>query len=87
MEYANVAALYHTINGAVRQCCGRKLLDSHTFHVMEMWACLVGLTGTDFTRCLPNVGTKFIWECIADQNIWPALVTAFDSETRYENCF
>lgn len=79
MEFLNVAPLYHSLKRAMQEYNGRPIPSSHEWHTMELWACLVGFTGTDFTRSLPNIGTDFVWDAIGLQHIMPALIASYDT--------
>ena len=53
---------------------------SHDTRYMEILACLIGLTGTDFTRNLPFVGVKKLWCSLSTSSVWSAAMRAYDTE-------
>jgi hypothetical protein len=55
--------------------------SSHDAHRMKIVACLIGLTGTDFTRSLPFLSPGKIWEALNVKAIWFGLLRAFDCQT------
>ena len=55
-EYVDVRLLYESlVRDVIPQCLGRNSLPSHAGHEISMLVCLIGLSGTDFTRGLPLV--------------------------------
>lgn len=75
-EHVNVRVLY---NGILKRVIPRKALTPEG-HEMSMLVALIGLSGTDFTRSLPLISGKTLYEMIPD--IWPALCRTYDTETR-----
>jgi hypothetical protein len=55
--------------------------NSHDRHRMKIMACLIGLTGTDFTRSLPQLSPAKIWESLNNKTVWFGLLRAFDYKT------
>lgn len=82
MEYVMIPLLYECIYLAMRQCAGTgsRSRSSHDSRYMEMLACLIGLTGTDFTRKLPLVGVKKVWGVLAESRIWNGLLTSYNPD-------
>jgi hypothetical protein len=48
---------------------------------MRMIASLIGLTGTDFSRKLPQITPKKVWEVLPVRTVWDGLERAFDPES------
>jgi hypothetical protein len=63
-EYVDVRLLYEALVGTViPQVVGRGTrVPSHAGHEISMLVCLIGLSGTDFTRGLPLVSGKTLYE-------------------------
>ena len=59
-EYVNVHLLYTALRSATLQCVGRVHMPTLVGHEMAMLTCLIALTGTDFSRGLPQV-PFFVW--------------------------
>lgn len=49
---------------------------------MELLACLIAFTGTDFTRGLPRIGVKKLWNMLPDKRVWPGVIQAYDVEAK-----
>jgi hypothetical protein len=82
MEYVNIPMLYQAMYQAMEQCSGMSGAGSlHAPHFMQMFACLVGLTGTDFTRSTPLVGVKVMWDMLATREVWNALAMSYNTES------
>lgn len=76
-EFVDVRLLYEIITGyVVPQCVGRAGLPSHKGHEISMLVCLIGLSGTDFTRGLPLVSGKSLYDFLPD--IWLRLCRSYD---------
>jgi hypothetical protein len=60
----------------VKQCSGRLALPTHQGHEMGMLVALIALTGTDFSRHLPQLSGKSVYSFLAD--IWTTLAMAYD---------
>ena len=75
-EYVHINALYWALNQAVAQSIGRVTAPVHQGHEMAMLVALIALTGTDFTRNLPQVSGKATFGMLPD--IWGALMQAYD---------
>jgi hypothetical protein len=74
-EYVNVHALYEGLMTAIAQCTGRIRVPTHAGHEMGMLISLIALTGTDFSRNLPQMSGKSVYGWLPD--IWPTLITAY----------
>lgn len=70
-EHVNVRILYQTI---MRRVIPRGSV--YKGHGISMLVALIGLSGTDFTRSLPLVSGKTLYEMLPD--IWEALAQAYD---------
>lgn len=79
-EYVNVHALYAGLKDAIAQCTGRVRVASHSGHEMAMLIALISLTGTDFSRHLPQLSGKTLFAYLPD--LWGAVVAAFDPRER-----
>ena len=80
-EYVHIRALYRTLVGTVfPQCIQRVAMPSHHGHEMSMLVSLIGLAGTDFTRGLPMVSGKTLYEYLP--LIWLKLARSYDPEKR-----
>lgn len=75
-EYVNVHALYAGIKDIIAQSTGRIRLSTHVGREMAMLISLIALTGTDFSRHLPQMSGRTVYAWLPD--IWPALAMAFD---------
>jgi hypothetical protein len=79
MEYVNVQLLYNTLRVSMRQCSPSSTNSPlHELHFMRIFACLIGITGTDFTRNTPHLSPKKIWDALAVRGIWPGLIRSYD---------
>jgi hypothetical protein len=65
-EYVNIPLLYTCMRSVISQCFGRAQLTSHLDQYMLMLLSLIGLTGTDFTRSLPQVSGKSVYRFLPD---------------------
>jgi len=80
-EYVDVGLLYDALRYTViPQCTGRAPITSHAGHEMAMLVCLIGLSGTDFTRGLPLVSGKTLHDYLP--LLWSRLARSFDPGTR-----
>jgi len=76
-EYVDVTLLYETLTCLViPQCVGGARNPSHEGREISMLACLIGLSGTDFTRGLPLVSGKSLYEFLPD--LWARLGRCYD---------
>jgi hypothetical protein len=75
-EYVNIHALYAGIKDIIAQSTGRIRLSTHAGREMAMLISLIALTGTDFSRHLPQMSGKTVYAWLPD--IWPLLAMAFD---------
>jgi len=75
-EYVNVQSLYYLLVEAISQGIGHARLPLHTGHEMGMLISLICLTGTDFSRNLPQVSGKTLFEFLP--GIWMTLAMAYD---------
>lgn len=64
----------------IPQCLDRGALPSHEGHEVAMLVGLIGLTGTDFTRGLPLLSGKAVYEQLP--HIWLRLAAAYDPGAR-----
>lgn len=78
-EYVNIPLLYENLRTVCMQCLGRARSVSHDAHMMKMIVALIGLTGTDFTRQMPQVSGKSVFNFLPD--IYQTLMLSFDTST------
>lgn len=74
-EHVNVHALYEGLMQAVAQSNGRIRSMTHAGHEMAMLVALIALTGTDFSRNLPQLSGRTLYGWLPD--IWHALMAAY----------
>ena len=70
-EYLDVTQLYHALHTVVLQSIQRTVLPLHQGHEIRMLVGLIALTGTDFSRGLPQMSGKSVFEHLPD--IWMTL--------------
>lgn len=75
-EFVHVNALHTLLLQAIAQSSGRVTVPTHAGHEMAMLVALIALTGTDFTRNLPQLGGKTLFSWLPD--IWGVLAASFD---------
>jgi hypothetical protein len=75
-EYVNIHALYTGLKDTVAQSTGRIRVPTHAGHEMAMLVALIALTGTDFSRNLPQMSGRTVYGWLPD--VWPALALAYD---------
>jgi hypothetical protein len=78
-EHVNVHALYEGLRDAIAQSTGRIRLPTHAGHEMAMLVALIALTGTDFSRNLPQMSGRSVYGWLPD--IWPTLAMAYHPGT------
>ena len=78
-EYVNIPALYQTIRDVCMQCMDRMKSPTHSQHLMSMILALIGLTGTDFTRNMPQLSGKSVFGLLPD--LWLDLMVSYDPTT------
>jgi len=71
-----VHALYAGLRDAIAQSTGRVRLPALAGHEVTMLTALVALTGTDFTRKLPQLTGRTVYNWLPD--VWPSLALAYD---------
>jgi len=80
-EYVDVRLLFDALRcTVVPQCTGRAPVTSHAGHEISMLVCLIGLSGTDFTRGLPLVSGKTIYDYLPA--LWTRLAMSYNPATR-----
>lgn len=80
-EYLDVHMLYEVLLDVVRQTVGSEnTLPSHKGHEIRMLIGLITLTGTDFTRHLPQVSGKTVLDMLP--SIWMSLAITYDPITK-----
>lgn len=75
-EYVNIHALYEGLRETIAQSVGRVKMPSHEGHEISMLVSLIALTGTDFTRHLPQMSGKTVYSFLPD--VWATLMLAYD---------
>ena len=78
-EYVSIPALYVSIREVFMQSMGRLQCPTHTAHLMSMLLALIGLTGTDFTRNMPQLSGRSVFGLLPD--LWMALMRCYDPNT------
>ena len=78
-EYVNIPSLYHAIREVFAQSMGRMQSPTHSQHLMSMLLSLIGLTGTDFTRNMPQLSGRSVFGFLPD--LWLALMRSYDPST------
>jgi hypothetical protein len=78
-EFVNIPLLYENLYTVCAQCLGRVQSYSHDAHMMKMLLALIGLTGTDFTRQMPQLSGKTVFNYLPD--IYQSLMLSFDTAT------
>lgn len=82
-EHVNIPMLYQIVFSAMRQCSPSSTIPAdYKKQFMRIFAALVGMTGTDFSRALPHLGAKKIWDTLSDKAVWPGLMRSYDLNTR-----
>ena len=79
-EYVNIHALYAGLKDVIAQSTGRIALTSHAGHEMGMLISLIALTGTDFSRNMPQMSGRSVYQWLGD--LWPTLAMAYDPSAR-----
>jgi len=80
-EYVDANLLFESLRCMViPQCTGRAPVTSHAGHEIAMLVCLIGLSGTDFTRGLPLVSGKTLHDYLSI--LWMRLAKCYDPATR-----
>lgn len=75
-EYVSIPLLHSKLRDVVMQCMGRVRPASHDGHLMSMLVGLIGLTGTDFSRQMPQVSGKSVFGFLPD--LVPLLLISYD---------
>lgn len=79
-EYLHIPQLYHGLQDCIRQALGKMVLHAHQGHEIRMLISLITLTGTDFSRHLPQVSGKTVWDML--NSLWIPLAQAYDPSTQ-----
>jgi hypothetical protein len=75
-EYVNIPALYQALSDVCAQCMDRMKSPTHSQHLMSMLIALIGLTGTDFTRSMPQLSGRSVFGLLPD--LWLPLMGSYD---------
>lgn len=76
-EYLDIHTLYVCLQNSVQQALGRETrMVTHSKHTVRMIVSLIILTGTDFSRHLPQVSGKTVWDMIV--SVWIPLAMSYD---------
>ena len=70
-EFLDITLLYEMLKDVVAQSVNRAVIPSHTGHEVRMLVCLIALTGTDFSRGLPQVSGATVYDRLPD--LWASL--------------
>jgi hypothetical protein len=87
-EFVDISLLYNVLRKvmdgfstqSIRMTQSSPISSSHDMHHMKILACLIGFTGTDFTRSLPHLSPCKIWEALSVKTVWFGLLRAFNYE-------
>ena len=74
-EYVNIPMLYLGLRGIFSQCISATM-PLHSPYLMSLLTALIGLTGTDYTRHMPQLSGKSVFGLLAD--FLPSLMRSFD---------
>lgn len=81
-EYVDITSLYHVMRTAMHQCAPANVTGKvYEGHFMRILCFLIGLSGTDFSRKIPHLGAKKIWDMLPCKNIWPAIMRMYNPQT------
>jgi hypothetical protein len=75
-EFVHINALYCGLKQAIAQSMGRVTIPTHHAHEMAMLVGLIALTGTDFTRNLPQMSGKTVYSLLPD--VWGLMIAAYN---------
>jgi hypothetical protein len=75
-EYMSVTGVYEALKTAVLQSVGRTHLPLHSGHEIRMLISLIALTGTDFSRGLPRMSGRGLFESLS--RVWMTLAMVYD---------
>ena len=75
-EHVSIPALHQALTQVAAQCTGRVGTPTHRGHEMAMLVALIGLTGTDFSRGLPQLSGRSVYGFLPD--LWGALLMGYD---------
>ncbi len=80
-EYVDVRAVYETLVCMVvpQSVPGGCSVASHAGHEVSLLVCLIGLSGTDFTRGLPLVSGRTLYGFLPD--LWMRLCRSYDASS------
>ena len=77
-EYVDVRRIYEGLCCSLVPDCG--LSPDHRGHEIAMLVSLIGLSGTDFTRGLPLVSGRTLYDALP--SLWRPLACAYDRDAR-----
>ena len=78
-EYVHIPMLYHALKDIIAQCVGRLQSPSHDAQHMSMLVALIGLTGTDYTRNMPQISGRSLFNFLSD--VWLPLMRSYNPMT------
>ena len=78
-EYVNIPQLHSAIRDVFAQSMGRLQSPTHSQHLMRMLLALIGLTGTDFTRNMPQLSGRSVFGFLPD--LYLPLMRSYDPAT------
>jgi hypothetical protein len=78
-EYVNIPQLHSAIREVFAQSMGRLQSPTHSQHLMSMLLALIGLTGTDFTRNMPQLSGRSVFGFLPD--LYLPLMRSYDPAT------
>jgi len=81
-EYVNIPMLYLSLRSIFAQCTGSHsgggFMSIYSPYLMSLVTALIGLTGTDYTRHMPQLSGKTVFGLL--QDILPSLMRSFNVE-------
>jgi hypothetical protein len=75
-EYVNIPLLHLALRDVFAQSMGRLKSPTHSQHLMSLLVSLIGLTGTDFTRNMPQLSGRSVFGLLPD--LWMGLMQSYD---------
>jgi hypothetical protein len=86
-EFVDVTLLYNTLSKLMVGFSSKSFFGvpgggvAPPVHHMKLLACLIGFTGTDFTRGLPRLTPGRIWDALGSKKMWAGFRDSFHGES------
>lgn len=85
-EFVDITMLYHVLRSAMKQCAPSCVTNTRQEeHFMCILTFLIGICGTDFTRKVPHISPRKVWDMLPSKEIWPALMRVYDPSSNEIN--